>query len=125
MANVKVSKKEAADNCQDKWYWLAASVLLLAGIAGNVFFQAMAFPIRLALDLILICLVIAVLMPTRLAGVCQGYVQQAWMELRRVTWPSYHEARSATIMVVVVVVAVSLLLWVLDSILIHIVKLFV
>lgn len=109
----------------DALYWVVASFLLLVGMGGNVLYSDVAFAVRLALDLILLCLLIAVLLPTRLVKSWRGYVMQAWMELHRVTWPSAAETKGATIMVVVVVTLVSILLWVLDSLLIQIVKWFV
>ncbi len=45
------------------------------------------------------------------------FVQEAWAELRRVQWPTRNEIRAATIVVILLVGAVSLLLFFVDSIL--------
>ncbi|HXG18743.1 MAG TPA: preprotein translocase subunit SecE [Methylomirabilota bacterium] len=45
------------------------------------------------------------------------FVQEAWAELRRVQWPTRNEIRAATIVVILLVGAVSLFLFFVDSIL--------
>ena len=47
----------------------------------------------------------------------RAFVQEAWTELHRVQWPTRNEVRSATIVVVFLVGAVSLFLFLVDTIL--------
>jgi preprotein translocase SecE subunit len=45
------------------------------------------------------------------------FVQEAWAELRRVQWPTRTEIRAATIVVVLLVSAISIFLFFVDTIL--------
>ena len=45
------------------------------------------------------------------------FVQEAWAELRRVQWPTRNEIRAATLVVILLVGAISLFLFLVDSIL--------
>jgi preprotein translocase SecE subunit len=53
----------------------------------------------------------------RLAGQtsAQDFVRGVWLELRRVTWPTRDEWISATILTVVLVVAIGLFTWACDQ----------
>ena len=42
------------------------------------------------------------------------FIQECWVELRRVTWPDWPQLKNATIVVVVFCLMVSLILWVMD-----------
>ena len=47
----------------------------------------------------------------------RAFVQEAWAELHRIQWPTRSEVRAATIIVVLLVGAVSLFLFLVDTIL--------
>lgn len=42
------------------------------------------------------------------------YMRETRAELRKVTWPTTEEARNLTVIVLIVTVAMSILLWLLD-----------
>ena len=44
----------------------------------------------------------------------QEFIRGVWLELRRVTWPSREEWVSATVLTVVLVVAIGLFTWLCD-----------
>jgi len=43
------------------------------------------------------------------------FVQECWVELQKVTWPDADQLRSATIVVLVFTVAVSGVIWLMDT----------
>ncbi|HEV2261825.1 MAG TPA: preprotein translocase subunit SecE [Candidatus Rubrimentiphilum sp.] len=47
------------------------------------------------------------------------FVRGVWLELRRVTWPTREEWVSATVLTVVLVVAIGLYTWVADWVFAH------
>jgi preprotein translocase SecE subunit len=47
----------------------------------------------------------------------RAFVQEAWAELRRVQWPTRNEIRAATIVVILLVGAVSIFLFFVDTVL--------
>jgi preprotein translocase subunit SecE len=47
----------------------------------------------------------------------RAFVQEAWAELRRVQWPTRNELRAATIVVILLVSAVSIFLFFVDTVL--------
>ncbi len=51
-----------------------------------------------------------------------AYVKEAREELKKVTWPDRDEVTSFTMVVIVSVIIVSLFLWLVDSVLMSIIK---
>ena len=50
-------------------------------------------------------------------GVVQGsrdFLEESWSELRKVTWPDYQQLKSATFVVLIFVMLISLLIWLMD-----------
>jgi preprotein translocase subunit SecE len=45
----------------------------------------------------------------------KGFLEDSWVELQKVTWPDWDQLRSATIVVIVFTVAISLVIWLMDS----------
>jgi preprotein translocase subunit SecE len=45
----------------------------------------------------------------------QTFLEECWIELQKVTWPDMDQLKSATIVVIVFTIAVSLVIWAMDS----------
>ncbi len=45
----------------------------------------------------------------------QAFIEESWIELQKVTWPTWEELRSATIVVIIFTVLVSLIIWIMDA----------
>jgi preprotein translocase subunit SecE len=43
------------------------------------------------------------------------FVEECWIELQKVTWPDVEQLRSATIVVLLFTVAVSAIIWLMDT----------
>lgn len=43
------------------------------------------------------------------------FIEECWVELQKVTWPDQDQLRSATIVVLVFTMAVSLIIWLMDK----------
>lgn len=44
------------------------------------------------------------------------FIQECWIELQRVTWPDWPQLRSATLVVIVFCLLVSLTIWLMDMV---------
>ena len=45
----------------------------------------------------------------------QTFLEECWGELLKVTWPDWDQLRSATLVVIVFTIAISLVIWLMDS----------
>ncbi len=43
------------------------------------------------------------------------FLEECWIELQKVTWPDMDQLRSATIVVILFTIAISLVIWLMDS----------
>jgi preprotein translocase subunit SecE len=46
----------------------------------------------------------------------QTFLGECWIELQKVTWPDWDQLRSATLVVILFTVAISLIIWAMDSV---------
>ena len=44
----------------------------------------------------------------------RDFVEECWEELAKVTWPDYQQLRSATLVVIVFVILISVVIWIMD-----------
>jgi preprotein translocase subunit SecE len=45
----------------------------------------------------------------------QTFLEECWIELQKVTWPDMDQLRSATIVVILFTILISLVIWLMDS----------
>ena len=43
------------------------------------------------------------------------FLEECWIELQKVTWPDQDQLRNATIVVIIFTIAISLIIWLMDS----------
>lgn len=43
------------------------------------------------------------------------FIEESWIELQKVTWPDMDQLRNATIVVILFTIAISLVIWLMDS----------
>ncbi|MDZ7780449.1 MAG: preprotein translocase subunit SecE [Gemmatimonadota bacterium] len=43
------------------------------------------------------------------------FLEECWIELQKVTWPDWDQLRSATLVVILFTIAISLVIWLMDS----------
>ena len=46
----------------------------------------------------------------------QTFLEECWSELLKVTWPDADQLRNATLVVIVFTIAISLVIWLMDSV---------
>lgn len=106
----------------DKIKVVVAAVLVIAGIAGFYHLQESATVIRLAAFLAGLVAGAAVLWTTASGQNFVAFAQESVAETRKVVWPTRNETLQATAIVFVFVVIMALFMWVVDGILLWIVK---
>lgn len=95
----------------------AGVVIVVAGVAG--FYLLEAQPIWLRWIIVLAALVLGVLvgLQSHQGKTLWAFVQSARIELRKVVWPNRQETMQVTIVVMVMVLAMGLFFWGLDTVL--------
>lgn len=106
----------------DKIKIAVAVLLVAAGVGGFYYLQESATVIRLAAFLGGLAAGAAVLWTTAAGQTFFAFSQESAAETRKVVWPTRNETLQATGIVFVFVVIMALFMWVVDSILLLIVK---
>jgi preprotein translocase subunit SecE len=102
-------------------FWVLAILLLLGGIVANHYFQEVAFAVRLAAWLVVVCIALLILVQTPTGKKIWSFAKDARVELRKVVWPKRQEAVHITAIVAGLVILMALIMWGLDSILLWLV----
>lgn len=103
--------------------WVVALLLIIAGIAADHHFSSVAWAIRAAIGIVLLVIVIFILAQTATGHAAWEFFKSARTELRKVVWPTRPEAVQTTLIVAAMVIAVSLILWGVDSLFLWLISL--
>jgi len=106
----------------DKIKVAVAVLLVAAGIGGFYYLQESATVIRLASFLAGLAAGAVVLWTTAAGRDFFAFAQESVAETRKVVWPSRNETLQATAIVFVFVLIMALFMWLVDGILLWIVK---
>ena len=109
-------------NTEEKVYrldalkWLLVISLVAAGVVGNSHYSAESVLYRALALLVLAVVAVLVAINTAKGAAIADVVRGAFVELRKVVWPSRQETNQTTLIVVGVVIVTSIILWMLDSV---------
>lgn len=106
----------------DKIKIAVAVLLVAAGVGGFYYLQESATVIRLAVFLGGLVAGAVVLWTTAAGRTFFTFSQESAAETRKVVWPTRNETLQATAIVFVFVVVMALFMWVVDGILLWIIK---
>jgi preprotein translocase subunit SecE len=106
----------------DKVKVAVAALLVVAGIAGFYYLQDSATVVRLAVFLAGLLAGAAVMWTTAPGQTFVAFSQESVAETRKVVWPTRNETLQATAIVFVFVLVMALFMWMVDGILLWIVK---
>lgn len=116
-------KSATAESKLDPILWIAVFALVAAGVYGNSYFANESLLYRV-LGLVVLALIAGWLASRTAKG--KAFIQlglEARTEIRKVVWPTRQETQSTTMIVVLVVLAVAVILWALDTTLTWLIKL--
>jgi preprotein translocase subunit SecE len=106
---------------KSKFIWLLILLFIIGGVVANVYYEAIALPVRLAGALILAGIVLALASLTPQGQKAWEFMKGSRAEMRKVTWPTRQETVQTAMVVVAMVVLASLVLWAFDSILLYLI----
>ena len=110
-------------NTEEKVYrldalkWALVIALVAAGIYGNSHYSAESVLYRAIALLVLTAVAVFVSINTAKGAVISDVIRGAFVELRKVVWPTRQETNQTTLIVVAVVIVTSFILWGLDTLL--------
>lgn len=103
----------------DRLLWALVFVLLIGAIAGNYYFAAQSLLLRVVGVIVLFAVAIAIAFNTSKGR----YIWEQWLEalqeVRKMHWPTRKETMQTTLAVLAMVVAMGLLLWTADFLLLR------
>ena len=112
---VHMNSKAEAESRLDGLKWLLVVVLVVAGVAGNIYFSGQPLLYRVLGLLVLTVIAVALALQTAKGAAFWKLAKEARIEIRKVVWPTRQEATQTTLIVVLFVLLASLILWLLDT----------
>jgi preprotein translocase subunit SecE len=111
------SEAQAKTPVLDWGKWIVAIGSLVAAIYGNyVYGEEVSVLYRTLAVVALFVVAVGVALTTTKGKEINQLRQEAWIEIRRVVWPTRQETVQTTLIVILVVVVCGLLLWLFDTI---------
>ena len=98
----------------DRIKLVLAVLALVAGIAGYYYLGDKSLLVRVLVLFAALAVTATVALQTELGRSSWTFTKEAQTELRKVVWPSRKETVQVTLVVVLMVVAVSIFLWLVD-----------
>lgn len=103
--------------------WLVVAILLVVAIVGNYYYHDYHLLLRALAIVLIIAIAGGVAMTTSKGKSSVAFAREARTEVRKVIWPTRQETLHTTLIVTAVTAVMSLVLWGLDGILVHVVSL--
>lgn len=95
------------------------SILLIIG--DHVYHDSNIYLKSLVICAFLLCIV-SILISTKLGRLMVVFGKESCLELQKIVWPTYQDSLNTTLVVVIVTIIISLILWGLDTVLVHIIS---
>jgi preprotein translocase subunit SecE len=95
--------------------WTLAILILAAGVVANYMYVAMPATIRASIGILVACVVLGILATSSQGARARHFLQSVRVELRKVVWPTRQEAVRMTMIIIVIVIAISLVIWGVDT----------
>ncbi|CUX95757.1 Protein translocase subunit SecE [Candidatus Gullanella endobia] len=102
--------------------WLVITILLLLVIVCNYYYSDYYLLVRVLFIVLIIAVMGSIIMITNKGKFVVAFAREARNEIRKVVWPTRKETLYTTLIVAAVTILMSLILWGLDSILVHVVS---
>jgi preprotein translocase subunit SecE len=108
-------------NSEEKVYrldfakWALVAALVAIGVIGNSHFSAQPLFFRALALIVIAAIALVVVYHTEKGAGLWALVQGSIVELRKVVWPTRQETNQTTLIVVAVVIVMSIILWLLDT----------
>lgn len=108
---------ESNNTALDWIKWIVVAALMIAVIGGNFYFGDQSMLVR-ALAVVFVSLIaVGIALTTARGKYINRLRKEAWVEVRKVVWPTRQETTQTSLVVIGVVLVVALILWGVDSLL--------
>lgn len=108
---------ESNNTALDWIKWIVVAALMIAVIGGNFYFGDQSMLVR-ALAVVFVSLIaVGIALTTARGKYINRLRKEAWVEVRKVVWPTRQETTQTSLVVIGVVLIVALILWGVDSLL--------
>lgn len=108
------AKAEAQPAKLDGFKWLLVVLLIVAAVAGNMFFSDLPMLYRVVGIVVLSAAAFFLFVTTEKGQKFLVMAKEARTEIRKVIWPTRQETTQTTLIVLAAVAIVALLLWLID-----------
>jgi preprotein translocase subunit SecE len=102
---------------KDYFIWLIIALFISIGLWANSYYGNIDWAIRAAAWIVLALACLGFALMTTQGQIVWGFAKESRRELRKVSWPDKESAFKTTLVVALVVIAMALILWGIDSIL--------
>lgn len=118
--NMVMSQKQKVDS-KSSWLdyllWATIIFVVVGGSYSMYYFREQIGVFRLLLTFCGLMLSLLLASRTQIGNQVIHFANSAWVEMAKVAWPKPHEARHISIVVVCAVVIITLMMWLMDSLL--------
>lgn len=108
---------------RDVFKWLVVVWLVGSGIVSFYYFDEQAVLIRVVTLLVVAIMAAWIASKTERGKYALGFIHESHVEVRRVVWPTRQETIQMTSVVLFMVVLLALVVWVLDGVLMWVLRL--
>lgn len=116
------AKTEVESSSMDTLKLVLAVLLLAVGIGGFYYYEEYSLLLRVLGLLVVAGVAVAIAMQTLVGRRVWGFAVDARTEVRKVVWPSRQETIQTTLIVFAMVLVMGIILWLVDMILLSIVR---
>ncbi|WP_159715098.1 preprotein translocase subunit SecE [Blochmannia endosymbiont of Camponotus nipponensis] len=102
--------------------WISIIGLLVISIVGNYLYRDVNVLVRSIVVFIIIAVAMYIVLITKIGKIIVIFGNESRTELKKVVWPTYRDGLNTTLIVIGATTIMSLLLWGLDTILVHVVS---
>ena len=110
-------KVETKGSWLDYLLWAVIIFVVVGGSYSMYYFRDQIGVFRLLLTFCGLMLSLMLATQTQIGNQVIRFANSAWVEMAKVAWPKPHEARHISIVVVCAVVVITLMMWLIDSLL--------
>ena len=113
---------QGRNNSFESIKWITILVLLLLIVIGNYYYRDVTVLFRVLGMIFLMLIASGIALSTTQGKKILTFIREAKTEIRKVIWPTRQETLYTTFIVVVITVIMSMILWGLDTVLVHLVS---
>ncbi|OUD11995.1 preprotein translocase subunit SecE [Thioflexithrix psekupsensis] len=121
--NTKMDAPSSERQQQDIPKWIAVAALIAVGVVSFYYFAEHSLLLRVVFLLSVIGVSVFIALKTEKGRNVRDFLHETHLEVRKVVWPSRQETLQTTGIVLLMVFVVAIFVWLLDSLLLWLVRL--